>query len=231
MDKDFLASVLKHSPLFDGLSPEALKVVFGCLKPRVYNYPKGGFIAVEGETFAGLGILLSGKATVVKENAAGARIVMTTMAPGDMFGEITVFSKIGIWPASVIAQAECQVIFLPSVKIIGTCANICESHKQLIINLLTIVSEKAVALNRKVEYLAIKGMREKICTFLLEQYKLTKSTTFTITMNRNDLADFFNVCRTALSREMGRMRDEGLIDFYRSSIKIKDLTALKKSVE
>jgi len=231
MNTDAMIQVLKHAPLFQGISPEALKVVFSCLKPRVYTYPKGGFIAIEGESFSGLGILLCGKATIVKENAAGDRIVMNPMAEGDMFGEIIVFSNTTTWPASVIAQMECKVIFLPSVKIMGTCANICASHKQLITNMLTIVSEKAVDLNRKVEYLAIKGMREKICTFLLEQYKLTKCTSFTLNLNRNDLADFFNVSRTALSREMGRMRDEGLIEFYRSSIKIVDLAALKQGIE
>lgn len=231
MNTDDMIHVLKHSPLFHSISPEALKVVFSCLKPRVYTYPKGGFIAVEGEIFAGLGILLRGKATIVKENAAGDRIVMNPMTEGDMFGEIIVFSNTTTWPASVIAQTECNVIFLPSVKIMGTCANICASHKQLITNMLTIVSEKAIDLNRKVEYLAIKGMREKICTYLLEQYKFTKSTFFTLNLNRNDLADFFNVSRTALSREMGRMRDEGLIEFHRSSIKIVDLEALKRSIE
>lgn len=230
MNNNIFLEVLTHSPLFDSISADALNSVLGCLQPKVCTYPKHNYIAVEGESFTGLGIMLTGKATVIKENAAGSRIVMTTLAAGDMFGEIIVFSKSGILPVSVIAQAECQVIFLPSVKIMGTCSNVCASHKQLIINMLTIISEKAIGLNRKVEYLAIKGVREKISTYLLEQQKLTEINTFTMSLNRNDLADFFNVSRTALSREMGRMRDEGLIEFYRSSIKIKDLNALKKII-
>lgn len=223
--------ILLHSPLFNGITLEALDAVIDCLRPKVYTYPKSSYVAVEGEDFTGLGILLAGKATVIKENAAGTRIVMTTMAEGDMFGEMIVFSTSNIWPVSVIAQAECQVMFLPSVKIMGTCSNVCANHKQLITNMLTIISERAIMLNRKVEYLAIRGMREKICTYLLEQHKLTARKTFTMTLNRNDLADFLNVSRTALSREMGRMRDEGMIEFYRSSLKITDLEALKKVLE
>lgn len=219
-----------HSPLFNGISTEALNSVLGCLQPKISTYAKNVFLAVEGENFNGLGILLSGKATVIKENAAGRRIVMTMMTAGDMFGEMIVFSTRGFWPMSVIAQTECQVIFLSSVKIMGTCTKVCANHKQLITNMLTIISEKALMLNRKVDYLAIKGMREKISTYLLEQYKQTEKKTFTMTLNRNDLADFFNVSRTALSREMGRMRDEGLIEFYRSSVKIIDLEALKKVI-
>lgn len=225
-----MVEILTHTPLFNSISKDDLGSVLGCLQPKVCTYSKNSYIAVEGECFSGLGILLAGKATVIKENAAGSRLVMTMMEAGDMFGEMIVFSTRELWPVSVIAQAECQVTFLPSVKIMGTCSNVCASHKQLITNMLTIISEKAIMLNRKVEYLAIKGMREKISTYLLEQYKLTGRNTFTVSLNRNDLADFFNVSRTALSREMGRMRDEGLIEFYRSSIKIKDLDTLKKVI-
>ncbi|BBB90736.1 MAG TPA: Crp/Fnr family transcriptional regulator [Methylomusa anaerophila] len=223
--------VLLHSPLFAGINADSLAAVINCLQPKVSAYPRNSYVAVEGESFTGLGILLAGKATVIKENAAGSRIVMTMMGAGDMFGEIITFSSTQIWPMSVNAQTECEVMFLPSVKIMGTCANICGSHKQLITNMLKIVSEQAVMLNRKVEYLAIKGMREKISTYLLEQHKLTARNTFIMTLNRNDLADFLNVSRTALSREMGRMRDEGMIEFYRSSVKIKDLEGLKKVIE
>lgn len=226
-----IVEVLLHSPLFDGISVDALHGVINCLQPKVYTYTKGSYVALEGESFTGLGILLSGKATVIKENAAGNRIVLTMMGARDMFGETIAFSFSSVWPISVIAQAECQVMFLPSVKIMGTCSNICPSHKRLIINLLTIISQKAILLNRKVEYLSIKGMREKISTYILEQHKLTGKKSFTLPLNRNELADFFNVSRTALSREMGRMRDEGLLEFYRTSIKIIDLDALKKVIE
>lgn len=227
---DHISAALKSSPLFSTIPPDAIKWVISCLQPKISNYAKGTYIALEGESFNGLGIIINGKGTTVKENAAGTRIVMSTVEAGDMFGEMIVFSTRENWPFSVYAQTDCQVMFLSSVKIIGTCANICSSHKQIITNLLTVISEKAIMLNRKVEYLSFKGMREKICTYLLEQHKLQGTTTFT-TLNRNDMADFFNVSRTALSREMGRMRDEGLIDFYRSSIKIINLEALKKVIE
>ncbi|WP_021168866.1 cAMP receptor protein [Sporomusa ovata DSM 2662] len=229
MSTKFL-EVLLQSPLFNGITADALEAVINCLQPKVCSYSKNSYVTIEGENFTGLGILLTGKATVIKENAAGNRIVMTLLAPGDMFGEIYVFSVNGIWPFSVITQDECQVMFLPAIKIVGTCSNVCANHKQIITNLLTIMSEKAILLNRQVEYLALKGMREKISTYLLEQHKLAASQTFTTMLNRNDLADFLNVSRTALSREMGRMRDEGLIEYYRSAIKIKNLDALKKVI-
>ncbi len=216
------------SPLFDSISANELESMIHCLQPKVYTYKKNSYITIGGEPFTGLGVLLTGEAVVIKENVAGSRNVMTTLRAGHIFGEMIAFSSKKIWPASVFAQTPCSVIFLAPDKIAGSCANTCTGHTQLIKNMLSILSEKALLLNRKVEYLTISSMRGKISTYLLEQCRLAEKQVFNLSLSRNDLADFLNVSRTALSREMGRMRDEGLIEFYRTSIKIHDLETLKK---
>jgi CRP-like cAMP-binding protein len=94
-----------------------------------------------------------------------------------------------------------------------------------------IVSERAIALSRKVEYLSIKSIRGKISTYLLEQYKKAGKAIFMLPMNRNEMADFLNVSRPSLSREMCKMRDEGIIDFHRASILVKDVRALIRMAE
>jgi CRP-like cAMP-binding protein len=225
------ADILAGSALFAGIPADTLAVMLDCLQPKMLTYAKGSFIAVAGEPFTGLGILLTGEAAVVKENVAGIRSVLTTLQTGDMFGEMIAFSSRKSWPASVFAQSECSVVFLPPQKITGTCPHACDGHQRLIRNMLLIVSEKALTLNRKVEYLTIKSMRTKIATYLIEQHKHNDKKTFLLPLKRNDLADFLNVSRTALSREMGRMRDEGLIDFYRSSVKLTNIEELSKLVE
>jgi DNA-binding transcriptional regulator LsrR (DeoR family) len=83
-------------------------------------------------------------------------------------------------------------------------------------------------LNKQVEYLTIKSIRGKISTFLIEQYNTFGSLTFVLPMNRKEFAEFLNVSRPSLSREMSRMRDEGIIDFHMSAVKIIDLDRLKK---
>lgn len=223
-----LSKVLMESPLFDGISANELDSMVHCLQPKVCTYKKNSYITIGGEPFTGLGILLTGEAAVIKENAAGSRNVMTVLKAGAIFGEMVAFSSKHTWPASVFAQTPCSVIFLPPDKITGNCANTCTSHTQLIKNMLSILSEKALLLNQKVEYLTISSLRGKISTYLLEQCKLADTKVFNLSLSRNDLANFLNVSRTALSREMGRMRDEGLIEFYRASIKIHDLETLKK---
>lgn len=217
--------------LFKNINEEQLDSMLSCLDPDVREYKKNEYITLEGEKYKGVGIILSGEVVVTKENASGNRVIIEVLSAGGMFGEMVAFAGSNLWPATVIAQKECRVMFLPPDKIVGSCGNSCASHQQLIRNMLKIISQKALMLNRKVEYLSIRTMRGKISNFLLEQYKKNKKTTFMLPLKRNELAEFLNVSRPSLSREMCRMRDEGIIDFHRSSIQIKDLDALKEMVD
>ncbi len=222
---------LSGSVLFSGIQGQDLKPMMECLRPVKGHFKKNEYIVITGAKFEGVGILLSGAATVLKENVLGERVIMSMLAPGDIFGEMAAFSSLNTWPATVQAQEDCLVLFLSGDKIIGNCENACIGHKRLIINMLGIVTEKALNLNKKVEYLTIKSMRGKISAFLLEQYKKHGNTTFMLPMNRNELADYLNVSRPSMSREMSHMKEDGVIDYYLSSIQIKDMGALKRMVE
>lgn len=219
--------VLSKCELFKGISTEELDLVFTCLKPKISSYEKNEWLILAGEKITGLGIVLSGEVIVSKENAAGNRVIMGVNGPGEMFGEMVAFSRDGIWPVSVAARGTCTVMFLPAGKIVINCERSCLSHRQLIINMLGHISGKALMLHRKIEYLAIKSLRGKISAFLLEQYKREYKASFMISMKRNELADFLNISRPSLSREMSRMRNEGVIDFHRDAIKIKKIDALR----
>jgi len=220
-------NLLKTSDLFAQISDDELLVMLECIRPEIEQYSKNSFIALAGEPFRGIGIVLSGTVTVAKEDLSGNRSILSLLGPGEMFGEMAVFSGKKVWPATVVAQTDTTVFFLAPEKIVGNCARQCASHRHLILNMLKIISNKALILNKKLEYLSIKSVREKIGTFLLEQYAQTGQSTFMLPMNRNEMADFLNITRPSLSREMSRLRDEGIIDFHRSSIQLKDIEALR----
>ncbi|MCT4563843.1 MAG: Crp/Fnr family transcriptional regulator [Maledivibacter sp.] len=221
---------LRKVKLFKGIENDELIDMLICLSPRISLYKKKEYVTIANDEFTGIGILVEGNVIVTKENAAGDRIIMAKLEEGDLFGEMIAFSNYGKWPATVIAQTNCTIIFLPSHKIIGNCPRMCRGHKFLIQNMLTLVSQKALGLNRKMEYLTIKSIRGKISTYLLEQYNRHSEQTFMISLKRNELAEFLNVSRPSLSREMIKMKDEGIIDFYKSSFKIIDIERLKKSI-
>lgn len=222
---------LSKCAIFENIDKSNINAMLNCIKPKISNFKKGDLIAMSGDKFKSLGVVVYGKATVVKESASGNRIFMTTLNSGDIFGEMAVFSKKSILPAIVEAQEDCTILFLPGEKIVGQCPKICPWHQTLTSNMLMIISDKALKLNKHIEYLNIKSIRAKISTFLIEQYKSSGNTAFKLPLKRNELADFLNVSRPSLSREMCHMRDEGLIDFHRSSIHIKNIELLKTMAE
>jgi len=230
MYEKYLDTLLK-TPLFYNMDRKEIIELLNCINPKISSYSKNSYITVAGFEFKSVGILLKGEATVSKEDAAGNRVVMTVLKQGDIFGEIVVFSSHSKWPATVQAQEHCEVLFLERGKIIGECGKLCCWHRKLVLNMLAILSEKALLLSKKVDYLTIKSIRGKISAYLLEQFKMTRNKHIKLPLNRNELADFLNVTRPSLSREMCKMRDEGIIDFYLSTVKILDIDELKAATQ
>jgi CRP-like cAMP-binding protein len=214
--------------LFSGISSQDLDSMFACINPVLRNYAKNEVIAVLGHPLTGVGVVAEGEIEIARESAAGNRLIMAIAVKGETFGEMAAFSGQRVWPATVTARKDCKIILIDPDKFMGGCENSCVFHKRLIQNMLGIITRKAMQLSRKVEYLSIKSMRGKICSYLLEQSKYFQSSTFIMPMNKNDLADFLNVSRTAMSREFSRLKDEGVIDYYLSSIRLKNTDTLRK---
>ncbi len=219
--------VIQQGKIFAGFSEEEIIEMFTCLNPVIVEYKRNEFITREGEEFEALGFMLVGKASVSKEKASGTRVVMTMLGPSDAFGEMAAFSEGSTWPASVQALEDSKVLFLPKSHIIGECDKMCPWHRKFITNFIRLISERAMMLSQKVEYLSIKTMRGKLSAFLLDMDKKNdQKKVFTIPFNRNELADFLNVSRPSMSRELLKMKEERIIDFHLSSFKILDYEKL-----
>ncbi len=221
---------LQASPLFNQINREEIQSMLHCLNPRIQKYRKGVTVANFGETFFGIGIVVEGEIVIAKESIAGNRTIMTVLKKGEMFGEMVSFSDKKVWPATVTAQSDCEVIFVSPEKVISQCEKMCHYHQKLIDNILKIMSKKALMLNRKVEYLSIRSLRGKLCAYLIEQHRQQGLSIFSLPLNRDELADFFNVARPSISRELSKMKDEGLIDFHKASFKLIDIEKMKTSI-
>jgi len=222
---------LKSTVLFRSISSESLNIMLNCLKPIVRQYKQREIIIAYGQPFQGIGIIASGKVALTKETYSGNRIIMGILEESDIFGEIVAFSDDRTWPMTVIAQEDCVLLFLPPNKITGTCSNICASHSTLIMNMLWILSNRAAMLNKKIEHISAKSIRAKISSYLLDIYSQSdNSTTFILPMKRHELADFLNIPRPSLSREMGAMRNDGIINFDGRQISINDVLKLEESM-
>jgi CRP-like cAMP-binding protein len=224
--KDMI-SIVKRTPLFQGIPEGELDVMLSCINPQVKRFERGEIAARMHEPMTGVGLVLSGEVEVMREDASGFRHIIAFVKRGDTFGEMMAFSGSPVWQATVTAKTDCSLMFVPATRFLGNCPRSCPAHKTLIQNMLRIISGKAIQLGKKVEYLSIKSMRAKICGYLLEQSSLSSSSTFNLPMSKSDLADYLGVSRPSMVREFGRLKDEGVIDFYLSSVRILDMDALK----
>ena len=125
-------------------------------------------MALYGTPFQGIGIVASGSVSLTKETYYGNRIIMDILICGAIFGEMVAFSDNKVWPVTVIAQEDSSLLFLPPDKILGTCSNVCASHSTLIMNMLKILSNRALMLNKKIEYLSAKSIRSRVSKYLLD---------------------------------------------------------------
>lgn len=216
-----------RSELFNGTTAEELPLLISCLGVKTCKYKKNEYVVRESEKFEGVGFVVSGNIVIIKETYDGNRAVLANFKQGDIFGEIIAFSDYGVWPSTVVADSECKIMFIHPNKILGMCSQTCGFHKNLISNITRIISKKALILNKKVEYLTIKSIKVKLAKYILEQYKKNKKMTVDLPLNREGLAEFLNVSRPSMSRELCKMRDEGIIEFYRETIKIKDIERLE----
>ncbi|MDD5509953.1 MAG: Crp/Fnr family transcriptional regulator [Dehalococcoidales bacterium] len=222
---------LKSALLFRGIGSDSLNIMLDCLKPTVRRTKQREIIVAYGQPFQGIGIIASGKVALSKETYSGNRIIMEILEAGDVFGEVVAFSDRRIWPMTVIAQEDCVLLFLPPDKITGACSNICSSHSTLIINMLRILSNRAAMLDKKIEHISSKNIRGRISSYLLDIYLQSGNKELTLTMKRHELADYLNIPRPSLSREMGSMRDDGIIEFEGSHVTVKNVLKLEKSIQ
>lgn len=209
-------SILGQSILFHRISPQELTLLLGCLQSRTCVFPKDYTIIDEQQTTDEMGIILSGSVHIVRHDFWGNRTVVASIGVGGTFAETIAFSQ---HPSEVaaITNEPTTILFMNIHKIITTCQKGCSFHHALIENLVWLLSQKNLELMKKIDHITKRSTREKLLSYLLEEAKRQGRKTFTIPFDRQQLADYLCVERSAMSSELGRMRDEGLVEFHKST--------------
>lgn len=219
--------VLKNCALFKEIAPGDIPHLLSCLGSHTKNYQTHEYPFLAGDKVDHVGIVLEGSFEIIKENPAGSRHIVAFLAPPHLFAEGIVCTTHRISPVTVRAKENSKILLIPYERIIKSCKNTCSFHLQLVENMLMILGDKNFALNNKIDLLMIKGMREKIATYLLNESNARNSLTFQIVPNRNELAEYLNVSRTSMCRELAKMKELNILDYYQNSFKILSLDALK----
>lgn len=212
-----IAELLKIMPLFQGIDSKELQSLLNCLSGRERKYNKGEMIFRAGDTPKYLGVVLEGSVRVFREDFLGNRTILGEFGQGDLFGETFALARADSLPVSVTATQSSQVLLIEGWRITGTCPHCCGFHTRLIENMMAILANKNMMLSGKMEVLSKRSTRDKILSYLSEQSQRAGSLTFAIPFNRQELADYLCVDRSAMSSELGKLQKEGILSCDRSS--------------
>ena len=213
--------ILENSRLFAGIRVDEIQPMLSCLQAVERKYPRDAYIFHTGEEVRALALLVRGTAHIQKEDFWGNRSLLASLAAGDIFAEAYAMPGSGAMRSDVVAVESCTVLLMDVERVLSRCTNSCAFHARLTENLFALLAEKNRILARKADYLAQRTTRQRLLAYLSEQAQRAGSAEFTIPFNRQQLADFLSVERSAMSAELSRMQAEGLIETERSWFHLK----------
>lgn len=212
---------LKSIKLFRGFDTDEISAMLECLAATPVFYRKNQYIILQGAKVLQVGIVIEGKAKIQKEDINGDVVTLSELCAGDTFCEDVVCAKILQSSISVWAVTQVTAVFLDYNKIISVCPKACSFHRRLITNMFEMIANKLILADQKIDILKKSTIRSKLLAFFEIFIEKTGSKHFTIPLNRNDLAEYIGANRSAMSRELCNMRDEGLIEFSGNEFHVK----------
>lgn len=212
--------VLMRTPLFLNVAENDLEAMLQCLGATERKYKKNEVILLAGSTVTSVGIMTEGCAQITRDDAEGNRAILSELEKSDLFAEAYVAAGTAEIPVTVIATTDCKVVWIPFNKIVGICSSACGFHKILVQNMMQVIAIKNIMMNEKMRILSCKTTKEKLMTYLSDFSVRTGKNRFKIPFSRNELADFLSVDRSAMSRELSRLRDEGYLEYHKNEFKL-----------
>lgn len=207
--------------LFEGIAPDNLAALLPCLHHLTQEYRKGTYIFVEQEHVQHVGIVLSGSVHMLKEDVWGNQTLIAHIDPGEIFGETFALRKQSHSYVSYLAARDTKVLFLSMQNLLHPCPRQCPFHVTLSQNMYDLLGKKNIQLMERIEVSSKTTLRDKLLAYLSLQAQKQESKYFTVPLNRTEMANFLQSNRSAMTRELNTMRDEGLIDFDGNTFTLK----------
>ena len=219
-NNNFIPSI-KRSELFAGISEMDIQQMLVCFNAKKKKYEDGQVIFSGGDKINQMGIVLSGRVYMESNDITGNKAIIRELVVGDILGDLYALSRDGRLIFDAVAHNDAELLFIDVDKVMTPCAKACTRHLTTMKNLLTELAGKACTLDRKLSHMSMRTTREKLMSYLTEKSKQQKSDKVTIPFNRQELADYLCVDRSAMSKELHRMKHDGLIDFSGNTFYLK----------
>lgn len=224
MDK-YLNSLSK-SVLFRSIDLKNIKSLINSITYNIEDYIKDDIIAIEGDDCPHLGIILSGSVEIHKPFPSGKVVTINNFKSGNVFGEAILFSGKHIYPANVISTKGSKVMYINKSQII----KLMTLNDVILNNFLSVLSNRILMLNDRLTNLSLDTVRKKVANIILMEYAEQKQDLIILPFCRRKTAEMLNIPRPSLSRELSKMKDDGIINFRKNEIKILDLDLLEASL-
>jgi len=210
--------IAKKSLLFQAINFSEFETMLTCLSSKTSTYKKGDIILLSGDLINFVGLILSGSIKIIKEDMNGKVTILTRLGVSEILGEVFACAEIFHSPVTVQAMEETEILFFDYNKVSTSCTNACHFHARLIKNMLRLLAQKNLMLTQKNEILSKRTTRDKLLCFF--DFQRGSARKFTLPFNREEMANYLCVDRSAMSNELCKMRDDGLIKFNRNEFEI-----------
>ena len=198
--------------LFYDITDQEVEAMIQCFRMRRCRFHPGQIICTYGESAGEVGVLVSGEAELVRLDYAGNRTILERLETGGVFGESLAFTPTLGDCVEVVSAAGSEVLFMEYSHIMKRCENACAHHSKLVQNMFRLVAEQTRRLSQRVEVLSRRSIRDKLmCWFQLRRLA-AGADSFTLPFTLSALADYISADRSAMMRELKRMKEEGLVE-------------------
>lgn len=215
-----MINILEKNKLFKGLTSNEIDHILSCHEPMVKTFEAHEHVFMKGEELEHFGVVLSGRLHLLKDDFYGNESIVQKVYPSDSFGEAIALIEKEPTPVRVLAAVKSTVVFFNMRRFITQCERACDHHRRLKENLLQQFAVKLLSLHEKIELLSKKTIRDKLLDYFNRQRERQHSKTIELPFSRQELADYLNADRSAMVREMKKMREDGIIRVRGNTIDI-----------
>lgn len=205
--------ILSGAPLFQGIRDQEIEGVLKCLLAVEKTFQKDAYLYRRGDITGRLGIVMEGSVNIIKDDVWGNCRIIDNIGQGQIFAETYACLKGEALMVDVQASERSRVLFMDVDRILTTCSSACVFHTRLIHNLMYVLARKNLALTKKMDIITPKSLRERVLVYLSQEAARQGSHRVTVPFNRQQMADYLSVDRSALSGELSKMRKSGLIEY------------------
>ena len=212
--------LLAGTRLFQGIREHEIEAMLTCLSAEERTYGKDAYIYRAGDVTGRLGVVMEGAVNIIKDDVWGNRKIIENIGGGQIFGETYACLKGEPLMVDVQASERSRILFMDVNRILTTCSSSCDFHNRLIRSLMYVLAGKNLMLTKKMDIITPKSLRERVMVYLSQESVKQESRTITVPFNRQQMADYMSVDRSALSAELSRMQRDGVISYEKNRFTI-----------